>query len=209
MDIYSDPTTSHLLLTSHEIANPRDSGKRTRNNKGLQSEPKTCAQEIKTFPCSTRLTNMTRRTDHFFGMGPEKRRKREDDMNSSKGVQKDAHEDTHISTSEGAAIGDVLQDIISRGTARSLQLDASKDLSRMIKKTRAEKIKNTRKVHSKFKGKISSLDVVTDETQRTHRYRNRAKRTRKQAKIRSALLSLPELAEETHGDKDRKTGQTT
>mgnify|MGYP001256284380 CR=1 FL=1 len=51
--------------------------------------------------------------------------------------------------------------------------------------------------------------VLGVETNRTHRYRNRTKRVRKQAKVRSALLSLHKLVERIHEDDEAKMCQTT
>ena len=172
MDICPDPPTSHLPSASHQIANLRDSGNRAKNNKRSQVEPKTCAQEIKTVPCSTRLTNMTRRTDHSSGMGPEKRRKRkrEDEKNSSEGVQIDVHEDTHISTTEGAVLlKPTLTDGFLKANAPSLQQDASKDLMRMSRSLRARKTKTNNK--SGLKQKVNKRTSVLDVTDKsTHRY---------------------------------------
>ena len=150
---------------------------------------------------------MTRRNDHSFGMDPGKRRKRkrEDDIISSEGVQKDVHEDTHISTTEGAVLLKPTTDGFLKANAPSLQQDASKDLMRMSRSIRARKTKAKNKSGLKQKvNKRTSVLDVTDES--THRY---SKRVRKQAKARSALLSLHNLAESLHKNKETRMGITT
>ena len=73
----------------------------------------------------------------MFSEGPRKK-KREDDNISSERVQLDSYEDIHISTWEGAAFEGSLTQHIHRLTAPSLQIDASKDLNRVIMKRRAQ-----------------------------------------------------------------------
>ena len=64
--------------------------------------------------------------------GETRKRKREDGINSSEGVQNNVNEDNHISTPESSVPEESLIGVIPRSTAPSLQLDASKDFSRMI-----------------------------------------------------------------------------
>ena len=100
-----------------------------------------------------------------------KKRKSEDvnENFTSEGESDVVLEGRHITSTEGA-------------TAPSLQLDASKDLSRMIKGRTPTKKYNKR------------LDIPSTTT-RTLRHQKRTKRVRKQAKVRSALVSLHKLAE--------------
>ena len=91
-------------------------------------------------------------------------------------------EDTHVITPESSVPEGSLIGVIPRSTAPSLQLDASKDLSRMIKKRRAP-LKN-----KQIKIKTPVLGV---DTNRAHRYRNKQKEVRKQAKVRSVFSVSP------------------
>ena len=105
----------------------------------------------------------------------------------SEGATDNVSEGGHVTATEGAL----------PQSAPSLQLDASRDLSRMIKR-----------MSTKNKNKPYMLDVTKD-TNRTSSKQRKTRRVRKQAKVRTALVALHNLAEDIHKRDKYKLGQST
>ena len=101
----------------------------TKMNKLLNKQQPTLCKDrsIKSTSChDPNYDHMTRGIRASQGMlkGETRKRKREDEINSSEGVQINVNEDNHISTPESLVPDKSLIGIIPRSTAPSLQLDA-------------------------------------------------------------------------------------
>ena len=112
-------------------------------------------------------------------------KRRSEEIIISEGATDDIYEERSFTATEGAQ------------SAPSLQLDASKDLSRMIKRI------------SKTKPKQTSYKFdATKSIKRTSSKQRISKRVRKQTKLSSALVALHDLAKDIHKHDRHKLDQT-